>query len=67
MGDNAPASNPPLVWADGRFFVLSWKDSDIEWMFMEDEEARAQALADEAEAETEADTASRWVAPNPVK
>jgi hypothetical protein len=57
LGDNARPRNPPPISANDRFFILSWKGSDIEWMLMEDEEARVEALAEEAEAE--ADTALR--------
>lgn len=46
LGDDLRVDKSGKAWASDRFFVLSWRDSNDDWLLLEDEESSALARGD---------------------
>ena len=46
LGNNIPFEGEKPTWVDDRFFLLCWKDSNEEWLLVEDQETTEETRED---------------------
>lgn len=51
LGNNVQFGRDKPIWAEDRFFYCCWKDTDNDWLLLEDRETRESSESDEEESE----------------